>query len=132
MEREQQQRRNLGQRWRGGALPVGSSREHAALVPLYLGVKAVIVKSFARIHKANLINSGILPLTFENETDYEKIDLGDELALEGIREKIMNGETVTLKNKTKGMEIPLVSDFSDRQKALLAAGGLLNYTAGKK
>ena len=124
--------------WNGGFIiggsnyGQGSSREHAALVPLYLGVKAVIVKSFARIHKANLINSGILPLTFENETDYEKIDLGDELALEGIREKIMNGEKVTLKNKTKGMEIPLVSDFSDRQKALLAAGGLLNYTAGKK
>ena len=85
-----------------------------------------------RVHLALDFLFGYLPLTFENETDYEKIDLGDELALEGIREKIMNGEKVTLKNKTKGMEIPLVSDFSDRQKALLAAGGLLNYTAGKK
>ena len=106
----------------------GSSREHAALVPLYLGVKAVITKSFARIHKANLINSGILPLTFENEADYDKIDLGDDLVLENIRDAVENGEKVILKNKTKGVEIPLVSDYSERQRKLLLAGGLLNYT----
>ena len=106
----------------------GSSREHAALVPLYLGVKAVITKSFARIHKANLINSGILPLTFENETDYDKIDLGDDLVLENIRAAVENGGKVVLKNKTKGIEIPLVSDYSERQRKLLLAGGLLNYT----
>lgn len=110
----------------------GSSREHAALVPLYLGVKAVIVKSFARIHKANLINSGILPLTFADEADYDKIDLGDELVLEDIRSRVLNGEEIVLFNKTKGISIPLVSDFSDRQKALLVAGGLLNYTAANK
>lgn len=106
----------------------GSSREHAALVPLYLGVKAVITKSFARIHKANLINSGILPLTFENEADYDKIDLGDDLVLENIRDAVENGEKVILKNKTKGVEISLVSDYSERQRKLLLAGGLLNYT----
>ena len=106
----------------------GSSREHAALVPLYLGVKAVITKSFARIHKANLINSGILPLTFENEADYDKIDLGDDLVLENIRDSVENGGKVILKNKTKGVEIPLVSDYSERQRKLLLAGGLLNYT----
>ena len=110
----------------------GSSREHAALVPLYLGVKAVIVKSFARIHKANLINSGILPLTFKNEADYDKIDQGDELALEDIRTKVAEGKPIELVNKTKGIKIPLESDFSERQKLLLCAGGLLNYTASKK
>ena len=106
----------------------GSSREHAALVPLYLGVKAVITKSFARIHKANLINAGILPLTCENEADYDKIDLGDDLVLENIRAAVENGGKVVLKNKTKGIEIPLVSDYSERQRKLLLAGGLLNYT----
>ena len=106
----------------------GSSREHAALVPLYLGIKAVITKSFARIHKANLINSGILPLTFENEADYDKIDLGDDLVLENIRDAVENGGKIVLKNKTKGIEIPLVSDYSERQRKLLLAGGLLNYT----
>ena len=110
----------------------GSSREHAALVPLYLGIKAVITKSFARIHKANLINSGILPLTFTNEDDYGRIDMGDELELENIREKIKNGEKITLVNKTKGIKIPLESDFSQRQKDLLLAGGLLNFTASHK
>ncbi len=110
----------------------GSSREHAALVPLYLGIKAVIVKSFARIHKANLINSGILPLTFENPDDYDTIDMGDELVLPDIRNKILNGEKVMLVNKTKCREIPLISDFSDRQKGILADGGLLNHTAAKR
>lgn len=107
----------------------GSSREHAALVPLYLGIKAVITKSFARIHKANLINSGILPLTFENENDYDKIDLGDELKLENIKKAVEEGGKVVLKNVTKGIEIPLVSDYSERQRKLLSAGGLLNFTS---
>ncbi len=109
----------------------GSSREHAALVPLYLGIKAVIVKSFARIHKANLINSGILPLTFENPDDYDSIDMGDELLLPNIRERVLKGEKIVLINKTKGKEIPLVSDYSERQKGILADGGLLNHTAAK-
>lgn len=107
----------------------GSSREHAALVPLYLGIKAVITKSFARIHKANLINSGILPLTFENENDYDKVDLGDELKLENIKKAVEEGGKVVLKNVTKGIEIPLVSDYSERQRKLLSAGGLLNFTS---
>ena len=106
----------------------GSSREHAALVPLYLGVKAVITKSFARIHKSNLINAGILPLTFANEADYDKIDQDDELELAGVRDCIENGKPVVLKNLTKGIEIPVDSDLSGRSKDILLAGGLLNYT----
>ena len=107
----------------------GSSREHAALVPLYLGVKAVITKSFARIHVANLVNAGILPFTFKNENDYDKIEQGDELALEGIREKIEKNEAVVLKNITKGEEYDLDSShLSDRQRDMLLCGGLLDYT----
>ena len=106
----------------------GSSREHAALAPLYLGIRAVIVKSFARIHVANLINAGILPLTFVNEADYDRIDLGDTLVLENIRKSIQNGTPVVLRNETKNESYPLCSEFSDRQRAMLLAGGLLNYT----
>ena len=106
----------------------GSSREHAALVPLYLGIKAVISKSFARIHSANLINAGIIPLTFKNTEDYDKIELGDELQLLNIRSKIASGNAITLNNKTKGIEIELVCDISERQRNMLIAGGLLNYT----
>jgi aconitate hydratase len=106
----------------------GSSREHAALVPLYLGIKAVIAKSFARIHSANLINAGIISLTFKNAEDYDKIEQYDELQLLNIRTKIENGSSVTLINKTKGLEIELACDISERQKNILLAGGLLNYT----
>ncbi len=107
----------------------GSSREHAALVPLYLGVKAVIAKSFARIHKANLINTGILPLTFKNEEDYDKIGQGDILELPNILEEIRNGGSkITLVNKTKNFEVELELPLSDRQADILSAGGLLNYT----
>ena len=106
----------------------GSSREHAALVPLYLGIKAVIAKSFARIHCANLINAGIMPFTFADGSDYDRIDTDDVLALEGIREKIADGKPVTLKNLTKGEEYALNYDYSDRQTAMILAGGLLNYT----
>ena len=106
----------------------GSSREHAALVPLYLGIKAVIAKSFARIHCANLINAGIMPFTFADGSDYDRIDTDDTLALEGIREKIADGKPVTLKNLTKGEEYSLNYDYSDRQTAMILAGGLLNYT----
>ena len=106
----------------------GSSREHAALVPLYLGIKAVIAKSFARIHCANLINAGIMPFTFANADDYDKIDTDDILALEGIRNTIQNGGKVVLKNVTKGQEYELIYDYSDRQKEMILAGGLLNYT----
>ncbi len=106
----------------------GSSREHAALAPLYLGIKAVIVKSFARIHVANLINAGIVPLTFENEADYDRISLGDTLCLPNIREKLVNGEPIVLENKTTGDSIPLNGGFSKRQVDMLLAGGLLDYT----
>ncbi len=106
----------------------GSSREHAALVPLYLGVKAVITKSFARIHQANLINAGILPFTFANEADYDKIDLGDELRLPDVRAQIAEGKPVMLENATKNECYPLAYSFSQRQTDMLLAGGLLNYT----
>ena len=106
----------------------GSSREHAALVPLYLGVKAVITKSFARIHCANLINAGILPLNFKNEADYDKITEGDELSLEGIKAAIMNDQPAVLKNLTTGESYELKYDLTKRQKDIILAGGLLNYT----
>lgn len=109
----------------------GSSREHAALVPLYLGIRAVITKSFSRMHKANLINSGILPLTFVNPEDYDKIEQGDELKLEGILSAIDGADTALVKNITKNEEYTVSTEFSDRQRAILKAGGLLNYT-GKK
>ena len=106
----------------------GSSREHAALAPLYLGVKAVIVKSFARIHKANLINAGIIPLTFKNEGDYDKISLKDELVLNNIKELIKNDGKIVMLNKTTGDEIELVAELSKRDREMLVDGGLLNYT----
>ena len=110
----------------------GSSREHAALAPLYLGVKAVLVKSFARIHRANLINAGILPLTFVNEADYEKISQGDVLELADIRKHIEAGEiTLTLVNKTTGAEIPVLCELTGRTKDIILAGGLLDYTRDK-
>ena len=105
----------------------GSSREHAALVPLYLGVRAVIAKSFARIHAANLINAGILPLTFKNPDDYDKLAQGDALSLTGIYAGMDKGE-ITLKDETSGAEIALTCAFTARQKAMLKAGGLLAYT----
>lgn len=105
----------------------GSSREHAALVPLYLGIKAVIAKSFARIHCANLINNGILPLTFENPDDYDSFDEGDVIEIEGL-EKALDLGYATLKNITKGSSAKLVFSFSERQKKMLAAGGLINLT----
>ncbi|HIT84417.1 MAG TPA: aconitate hydratase [Candidatus Ornithomonoglobus intestinigallinarum] len=106
----------------------GSSREHAALAPLYLGVKAVIVKSFARIHMANLINAGIVPLTFENESDYDRIDQSDEIKIENIGKQIAGGSVIKCTNVTKGFDFNVIGDFSKRQKEMLYAGGLLNYT----
>ena len=107
----------------------GSSREHAALAPLYLGIQAVLVKSFARIHRANLINAGILPLTFVNEADYDKIDQGDELELAEVRKAIEAGKSeLTLRNKTKGIDIPVLCELSGRTKDIVLAGGLLDYT----
>ncbi|MCD8007213.1 MAG: aconitate hydratase [Oscillospiraceae bacterium] len=106
----------------------GSSREHAALAPLYLGIKAVVVQSFARIHKANLINAGILPLTFETESDYEKISQGDKLSLAGLKDAVANGDTVELKNLTTGESIVLKIELSARDREIILAGGLLDYT----
>ena len=106
----------------------GSSREHAALVPLYLGVKAVLAKSFARIHCANLANAGILPLVFKNEADYDTIDQMDELALPDIREKLIHHEPILVKNLTKNVDIPAEAVLTDRQIDMVLAGGLLNYT----
>ena len=109
----------------------GSSREHAALAPLQLGVKGVIALSFARIHMANLINNGILPLTFKAAADYEKINMLDDLVIENAREQVeaaASGKTVTITNKTQGYSFETELVISDRQKDKLLAGGLLNYT----
>lgn len=106
----------------------GSSREHAALVPLYLGIKAVLVKSFARIHRSNLVNAGILPLTFKDEADYDRISQGDSLCIENIRESIKADAPLTVKNLTTGECYEAVYDLSGRAKEILLAGGLLNYT----
>lgn len=106
----------------------GSSREHAALAPLYLGVKAVLVKSFARIHRSNLINSGILPLTFKNENDFELVSLGDNLCIENLKRSIENGENIVIKNITAGKEIPVICQLSTRARDIILSGGLLNYT----
>lgn len=106
----------------------GSSREHAALAPLFLGVKAVLVKSFARIHKSNLINAGILPLTFVNAEDYDKIKLGDMLELPNVKDEIANGKQVTVVNKTTGDTIVADCELSDRTRNIIIAGGLLDYT----
>ena len=106
----------------------GSSREHAALAPLYLGVKAVITKSFARIHMANLINAGIIPMTFADEADYDRIDANDELTIPNVAEQIKNSDVIKVTNVTKGFDFECSVSFSDRQKEMLYAGGLLNYT----
>lgn len=112
----------------------GSSREHAALVPLHLGVRAVITKSFARIHAANLINAGILPLTFSDPSDYDRIEQGDQLTLSDIHEGLGNGSVKLTVKKTTGEEATfhLSADLSERQQDILKAGGLLKYTKLKE
>ncbi len=105
----------------------GSSREHAALAPMYLGVKWVLAKSFARIHKANLVNFGILPLTFADADDYGKIESGDKIHLENVRSSVEKDEPLTLINETKGTEIAVEYDLSERQRNTLLDGGLLNH-----
>ncbi len=106
----------------------GSSREHAALVPLYLGIKAVVSKSYARIHCANLANAGILPLQFQNETDYDRIDQMDELSLPHVRAELEAGGDITMIDCTKGIEIKLTALLTDRERKMVLAGGLLNQT----
>jgi aconitate hydratase len=109
----------------------GSSREHAALAPVYLGIKGVAVKSFARIHKNNLINNGILPLVFENEADYDTIELNDELIIENALDAVKSGQA-KLVNKTKGLTYIMLLEVSQRQKEMLLAGGLINLIKLKK
>lgn len=104
----------------------GSSREHAALVPLYLGIKGVIAKSFARIHRDNLINSGILPLTFKNEADYESISEGDELIIENAVNQVKSGGEVVVGNATKNAEIVCLLPLTERQRKFIIEGGVLN------
>ena len=109
----------------------GSSREHAALAPVYLGIKGVAVKSFARIHKNNLINNGILPLVFANEADYDTIELNDELIIENALDAVKSGQA-KLVNKTKGLTYVMLLEVSERQKEMLLAGGLINLIKLKK
>ena len=109
----------------------GSSREHAALVPLYLGIKAVVAKSFARIHVANLINFGIVPMTLKNPDDYDKFNEGDSLEIKGFAEAVKGANEATLVNKTNGATATLVLTLSARQREMLSAGGCLNYTKNK-
>ena len=108
----------------------GSSREHAALVPLYLGIKAVIAKSFARIHVANLINFGIVPITLKNEADYDKISEGDNIVIKNFYDAV-KGSSVAYLELEGGEAIPLNLDFSERQREILLAGGMLNYTKNR-
>ena len=106
----------------------GSSREHAALVPLYLGIRAVVAKSFARIHQANLINNGIMPLTFKNEADYDRIDQADVLTVPGVREKVAAGEELlTVHNETKNEDYEVLLPLTERQKGMILSGGLINF-----
>ena len=104
----------------------GSSREHAALAPLYLGVKAVVAKSFARIHKANLINNGIIPMEFEDGASYDNLELLDELKIEGIQDALVSGEAV-IKNLTKGAEHKVKLDLTDKEVEVIKLGGRLNF-----
>ena len=106
----------------------GSSREHAALAPLYLGIKAVIVKSFARIHKANLVNAGILPLTFENEADYDKISQSDTLEFSDLRNAVAKDSVIYASLSSTGEKIPLNLELSERERKIILEGGLLDYT----
>ena len=110
----------------------GSSREHAALVPLYLGIKAVIAKSFARIHKANLINSGILPLVFADPEEYYKINAFDEIEMEDIKEQLKHGNKIYAENKKSGEAIELILEVTEREKDILLCGGYINYLKSRR
>ncbi|MGD9818423.1 MAG: aconitate hydratase, partial [Desulfomonilaceae bacterium] len=105
----------------------GSSREHAAIAPRFLGVRAKLAKSFARIHKANLINFGIIPLTFKSPEDYDSIAQGDSISIESVRRQIENGATeLVAKISSTGKKIPLLLQVTDRERKILLAGGLIN------
>jgi aconitate hydratase len=109
----------------------GSSREHAALCPMFLGVKAVVAQSFERIHSANLINFGILPLTFQTESDYDLVDAGDELYIEAIRGAVEQNKPITIKNLSKGIDFKVCYDLTKRQRDIILAGGMLSYIKGR-
>lgn len=104
----------------------GSSREHAAINPMYLGVKCVIAKSIARIHKGNLVNHGIVPMLFEDPADYEKIDLRDELEIENFLDQIQAKE-VEVKDVTKGFTFKVKLDLTDNELEVVLCGGQLRY-----
>ena len=125
-------------REKGGAIIVGgenygqgSSREHAAIAPMYLGLQVVIVKSFARIHRANLLNFGVLPLLFKSEQDYERIEQGDMLEVKDMVNAVKGTQPFTVVNQTKGYSFEAASDMNDRERELVLRGGLLPYTRGK-
>ena len=105
----------------------GSSREHAALAPMFVGIRAIIVKSYARIHRSNLINFGILPLTFQDEKEFERIEQGDQLRIENIHRLQANG-LLTIQNVTQGRTFEVLHGLNEREIEILLAGGLLNYT----
>ncbi|MGH7544481.1 MAG: aconitate hydratase, partial [Gemmatimonadota bacterium] len=107
----------------------GSSREHAAMAPMYMGIKGVIAKSFARIHKANLVNFGLLPLTFVDPADYDAVAEGDELLAEDVHAGIDRGR-IGIRNVTRGASFETAIDLTDRERTLLKAGGVLPYTRG--
>ncbi len=131
-------RRAKEARQRGGGIIIGgenygqgSSREHAAIAPMYLGIKAVIALSFARIHRANLINFGILPLRFRNSEDMKKIDPGDILTIKNVKDALQSDGEFTVVNTTKGFEFKVFADLSQREKELIIAGGLLPYVRNR-
>ncbi|MDO8673327.1 MAG: aconitate hydratase, partial [Dehalococcoidia bacterium] len=105
----------------------GSSREHAALAPMYLGIRAVIAKSFARIHKANLVNFGILPLTFSDPADFDRVDQGDRLVIANLLDSLATANALVVRNDAKGEEFGVKADLSSREVELIKAGGQLNY-----
>ena len=115
----------------GDSYGQGSSREHAALCPMYLGVRVVIAKAIERMHQANLVNFAILPLTFADSADYDRIEAGDELLIESTAGAIDSGEAVTVRNNTRGFDFVCDVRLAPRQRKILAAGGLLNYTRGR-
>jgi aconitate hydratase len=108
----------------------GSSREHAALCPMFLGVRAVIARSFERIHAANLVNFGILPLVFADGKDYEGVDQGDRLEIPGVRDSLMENGSLVVENRSKGTAFRVICDLTDRQKRMILAGGALNLRNG--
>lgn len=130
--------RAMNAKQRGGGIIVGgenygqgSSREHAAIAPMYLGIKAVIAKSFARIHRANLINFGILPLTFSDPSDYEKIKQGDILEIDGLTESVKGNQKYKVKIKDRGISFFVTSNLNSKEKELILQGGLLPYVRKK-